>query len=262
MPSPSSSAATACSASRRGSTSPAPCPTRRPWSRSIRRRCDPKCRSRPGRLAFPTAGRVRPGAMRHARRERRIGGRRRRGDGRSGARDGRRRSRAARFGVRGTAARSGRASRKRRDARRVSERTARLRGRARRRARRLLARRRRRSRRRAEHGRHRRNGRHAAERAIRAAKAAFLELEARPEAREAHRAAPPAKAERAAPDGERQGCTNTTLPVSGRSTPCQPVGSAGSVKKNSLRASSGERLMQPWLFGVPKRSCQYAPCSA
>src|SRR5678815_5652921 len=42
----------------------------------------------------------------------------------------------------------------------------------------------------------------------------------------------------------------------------QPVGTDGSVHWYSLRASCGARFTQPWLFGAPKPSCQYAPCSA
>src|SRR5438045_353448 len=44
--------------------------------------------------------------------------------------------------------------------------------------------------------------------------------------------------------------------------PCQATGTEGSVHENSQRASSGDRLTQPWLLGVPKPSCQYAACSA
>jgi len=58
------------------------------------------------------------------------------------------------------------------------------------------------------------------------------------------------------------GWTKTTVPVSDLATPCQPGGTSGSVHQKILRASSGARLMQPWLFGWPKPSCQYAPWSA
>ena len=54
----------------------------------------------------------------------------------------------------------------------------------------------------------------------------------------------------------RQGWTNTTVPVSARATPCHPGGICGSVQKKSRRASSGARLTQPWLLGVPNLSCQ------
>ena len=60
----------------------------------------------------------------------------------------------------------------------------------------------------------------------------------------------------------RHGCTNTTVPVSDRATPCQPGGICGSVQKKSRRASSGARFTQPWLLGWPKTSCQYEPWSA
>src|SRR3954471_22029046 len=45
-------------------------------------------------------------------------------------------------------------------------------------------------------------------------------------------------------------------------TPCQPSGSSGSVHANSFLPSSGERLMQPPLLGLPQSSCQYAECKA
>ena len=37
---------------------------------------------------------------------------------------------------------------------------------------------------------------------------------------------------------------------------------AGEVRRKSVRASRGERLMQPWLRGWPKSSCQYAAWKA
>src|SRR5690606_3404487 len=58
-----------------------------------------------------------------------------------------------------------------------------------------------------------------------------------------------------------QGRTWTAVPAS-LTAPCQSGGTAGSVHSNSQAASTGERLTQPWLRGVPKPSCQYVPWSA
>src|SRR5262249_35861939 len=56
-----------------------------------------------------------------------------------------------------------------------------------------------------------------------------------------------------------QGWMKTTVPVRGRATECHPMGSCGSVHQKSRRASSGDKLTHPWLFGWPNLSCQYAP---
>jgi hypothetical protein len=55
----------------------------------------------------------------------------------------------------------------------------------------------------------------------------------------------------------RYWCTMTTVPLLGSIwMPCHPSGTGGSVKRNTRIASIGARLMQPWLRGMPKRSCQ------
>jgi hypothetical protein len=45
-------------------------------------------------------------------------------------------------------------------------------------------------------------------------------------------------------------------------TPCQSFGSGGPENRNTRRASIGERLMQPWLRGLPNSSCHGAAWSA
>jgi len=53
-----------------------------------------------------------------------------------------------------------------------------------------------------------------------------------------------------------QGRVWTSVPRFSERDACQPAGTSGVVQLKSQAASTGARLTQPWLLGVPKSSCQ------